>query len=242
MNSGITDDDIDWRDSREMNGESEEWKQSLKNDFEQWLEDICDMPQVEACTEELDLYSFYKELCVLRNEVRRGGRKNQDILGRFGEGLTDFQKTLTDLQDRFIEMNKQKKEEGLLSQKRHFLPLVHILERLERLKERLNSPPKKKFFKNYEAWRETWEKFKQGFDISFSHLDELLKKEGITRIETVGKPFDPEIMAATVMVPTDEYPPDSVLEEISSGFLYKGNILKMAEVKVARVKDQNQGK
>lgn len=212
----------------------EDWKRGIKSDFEQWMEELSEIPSVEPLTEELDLFSFYKELCILRSEVRKGGRRNQDVLTRFGDGLSDFQKTLSDLQDRLIKLDDEKKESEVLSQKERFLPLVHIVERMERLMERLNSPPRKTLFRNYKNWHRAWTQFKEGFHMSFSHLNDLLKKEGVTRIETVGMPFDPQKMTAIAVETTQEQPPDTVVEEISPGFLFKTRVLKLAEVKVSK--------
>ncbi len=210
------------------------WRSAVESDFKQWLNELTEIPEVTPLPEEPDLYSFYQELCVLRNELRVGGRRNQDVLTRFGESLAEFQKIITDTQNRFCLMDKEKQEKEFLSRKPFFIPLVDVLERMERLMDRLSAPPAKTFFKNDENWRRAWTAVREGFDITYSYLDSLLKKEGIERIETVGMPFNPSYMTAVAIEHTDRCPVNQVVEEIAPGFLYKGEIIKLAEVKIAK--------
>lgn len=212
----------------------ESWKSHIETGFKQWLNELEKVPEANPLPEEPDIYSFYQELCVFRNELRVGGRRNQEVLTRFGESLSDFQKVIADLQNRLYQMDKEKGENEFLVRKHLFIPLVDVLERMERLRKRLSFPPKKTFFKNDTNWRNAWNSFKDGFDITYSYLDSLLKKEGITRIETVGTPFDPTCMTAVAVEHTGEYPVNQVIEEISPGFFYKGNMIKLAEVKIAK--------
>ena len=227
-----------YEEGTSADGNFESWKSALESDFKQWLNELRETPETNPLPDEPDLYSFYQELCVLRNELRVGGRRNQEVLTRFGEGLSDFQKIITDLQSRLSQMDKEKKEDELLSRKPIFVPLVDVLERMERLKNRLLSPPRKTFFKNDAHWRNAWNGFKDGFDITYSYLDTLLKKEGITRIETVGMGFDPAYMTAVAVEHTENYPDNQVIEEMAPGFLYKGEIIKFAEVKIAKMKER----
>ena len=106
-----------------------------------------------------------------------------------------------------------------------------MLERLERLRRRLDSPPKKTFFQNDANWRNAWNGFKEGFDIAYSHFDSLLMKEGISRIETTGKPFDPSCMAAVAVEYREVYPENLVAEEISPGFLYNVTVINWLKLK-----------
>lgn len=216
------------------NSNLESWKSDIESAVKQWLNELTGIQEIPPLSEKPDLYSFYQELCVLRNELRVGGRRNQEVLTRFGESLSDFQKIIADIQSRLCQVDKEKGEGELLSRKRLFIPLVDVLERMERLKERLSAPPRKTLFKSDTNWRNAWNAFKDGYDITYSYLDSLLKKEGITRIETVGMPFDPAYMTAIAVEHTTRHPINQVIEEIAPGFLYKEEIIKLAEVKIAK--------
>ncbi len=213
-------------------------KSEIERNFQQWLGELTEIPETSIPREMPDIYSFYQELCVFRNELRVGGRRNQEVLSRFGESLSDFQKIITGLQNKLYQMDKEKAELGAASDKPLFIALANVLERLERLRRKLDSPPKKNLFQNDTNWRTAWNGFKEGFDIACSYLDSLLTKEGLTRIETNGKPFDPTCMASVAVEYREVYPENMVAEEISPGFLYNGDIIKLAEVKITKIKEK----
>lgn len=246
---------------KEVDNRLDAWREEIKDDFKQWMNELTEIPEVNLPSDEPDIYSFYQELCVLRNEIRKGGRRNQDVLTRFGESLSGFQQTMGEIQDRLCRMDNDKREGGLDANKSIFVPLVDILQRMERLKARLESPPGNTLFENRHTdswrerflqflekrllsfpdnlknWEEAWDRFKDGFEITISHLDSLLKKEGIVRIETVGTDFDPALMTAVAVEYTEEHQEYLVLEEISPGFLYKDTIIKLAEVRISKKKE-----
>ena len=61
----------------------------------------------------------------------------------------------------------------------------------------------------------------------------VLEKEGVTKIDAVGKPFDPNYHQAVMRVPSDEYDDDVVVEVLQEGYLLGDKTLRPAMVKVA---------
>ena len=79
----------------------------------------------------------------------------------------------------------------------------------------------------------------KGFHHIKDQLCEFLKKEGIERIETVGKPFDPntmEIIEEVNLVRSDltKSEPGTVVEESQRGYTMHGKIIRVAKVKVTK--------
>ena len=61
-----------------------------------------------------------------------------------------------------------------------------------------------------------------------------LSADGIVSIETIGNNFDPTKMEAiTTLPPSEEFPPNSVIDEVEAGYLYKDRVLIPARVVVA---------
>jgi len=61
-----------------------------------------------------------------------------------------------------------------------------------------------------------------------------LSADGVTSIETTGKNFDPTKMEAiTTIQPTDEFPANTVVNQLESGYMYKDRVLIAARVVVA---------
>jgi molecular chaperone GrpE len=74
----------------------------------------------------------------------------------------------------------------------------------------------------------------KGVEMILKHMLELLKQKGVTEIEALGKPFDPAVHEAMLQVETDEYPENTVVEELEKGYLLNDRVLRTAKVKVAK--------
>lgn len=73
-----------------------------------------------------------------------------------------------------------------------------------------------------------------GVEMIHRHLQEVLSREGLTPVPTVGEPFDPAKHEAVMQVETGDYPDNTVVEELRRGYYYKDRLLRPAMVKVAR--------
>jgi molecular chaperone GrpE len=64
----------------------------------------------------------------------------------------------------------------------------------------------------------------------------------VEELATVGQVFDPRSMKVVEVEETAAGPAEVVLEELVAGYLYQGQVLRLAEVKVAkdRKKDRAQ--
>ncbi|MEK4060205.1 MULTISPECIES: nucleotide exchange factor GrpE [Paenibacillus] len=77
------------------------------------------------------------------------------------------------------------------------------------------------------------EAFGKGVNMIFRQLEGVLKSEGLTAMETVGQPFNPEYHQAIMQVESDEYEEGIVTEEVQKGYLLKDRVLRPAMVKVS---------
>lgn len=75
--------------------------------------------------------------------------------------------------------------------------------------------------------------YTKGVEMIFRQLDGVLKAEGLTPMEVVGTPFNPEYHQAIMQVETDEYEEGIVVEEVQKGYLLKDKVLRPAMVKVS---------
>ncbi|MDP9273296.1 MAG: nucleotide exchange factor GrpE [Chloroflexota bacterium] len=64
-------------------------------------------------------------------------------------------------------------------------------------------------------------------------LRAVLEGEGVTPIEAVGEPFDPNLHEAVVHEDTTEYPDNTVIDEVQRGYRLHDRILRPALVRVA---------
>jgi len=74
----------------------------------------------------------------------------------------------------------------------------------------------------------------QGVEMIYKQLEELLKKQGMEEIKALGEPFNPHLHEAVQTEETDSCPEDTILDVILKGYLFRGNMLRPAAVKVSR--------
>lgn len=78
-----------------------------------------------------------------------------------------------------------------------------------------------------------WEAWAQGCSYVVKQFDEVLVALGLTPIKTVGEVFNPALHEA-VAQQTSDAPEGTVVEEVESGFMLGGRVLKPAKVVVAK--------
>ena len=77
------------------------------------------------------------------------------------------------------------------------------------------------------------DEFRKGVQLIRKQLFDVLAKQGLEKIETEGKPFDPHFHHAIEHVKTAQKPDGAVLEELQSGYIFHGKVLRPAMVRVA---------
>jgi len=78
-------------------------------------------------------------------------------------------------------------------------------------------------------------KILQGFLHIESQLKDILRKEGLERIDVkIGGKFDPRLHEAVGMVETDRFEEGTIVEVVQNGYKFKNNILRVPKVKVAK--------
>jgi molecular chaperone GrpE len=71
----------------------------------------------------------------------------------------------------------------------------------------------------------------QTLQVTVTHFMDILKAEGVTKIETMGKDFDPHLMEA---ITTAEGKENKVVEELRPGFRLHEKVLRPAQVIVGQ--------
>ena len=74
----------------------------------------------------------------------------------------------------------------------------------------------------------------EGVRLTLQQLLQSLNKFGLSSFESVGKPFDPAVHEAMLVVETDQYEPDQVIEEFQKGYLLNDRLLRPATVSVSK--------
>ncbi len=81
--------------------------------------------------------------------------------------------------------------------------------------------------KNFEA-------FRNGVEMIYRKLMQILEKEGVTSIQAEGKPFDYNLHEAVMTRKQKGVQPGTILEVVQKGYMYKDRVLRHAKVIVAQ--------
>ena len=76
--------------------------------------------------------------------------------------------------------------------------------------------------------------YRTGIEQIYRKLTELLKKRGVTPIETVGKTFDPNFHEAVLPEESDAHQDGEIIEEYRRGYMLGSDLLRASMVRVAK--------
>ena len=134
-----------------------------------------------------------------------------DKLLRLHAEFENFKKRSIKEKQQFLKLAN----EGLICE------LINVLDNFERA---FDSASKMSDFKSLH----------QGVEMILKQIHRLLEKEGVKKIECVGKAFDPLHQEAIAHIETDKYAENTVVEEVQKGYLLEDRVIRPAVVKVAK--------
>jgi len=192
-----------------------------------------------------------------RNQNHKGSeRVEQEIpLETFGEELQLHLEE--DKRERFkeIEELKRKLEEKEKEIKEHYDRLLRVAADFDNYKKRA-AKEKEEWTKfanedlikgilpfidnleravNHSEKTEDFRSLVEGIKLTLQQLLNTLNKFGVSPIESLGKPFDPAVHQAMLLVETDQHEPNQVVEEFQKGYLLNDRLLRPATVSVSKV-------
>ncbi|WP_091226905.1 nucleotide exchange factor GrpE [Fontibacillus panacisegetis] len=75
--------------------------------------------------------------------------------------------------------------------------------------------------------------YAKGVEMILRQFEGILQAEGLTAMETVGQPFNPEYHQAIMQVESEDHEEGIIVEELQKGYLLKDKVLRPAMVKVS---------
>lgn len=159
------------------------------------------------------------DIARLRQELEDAKKRAEDYLARLKYVQADFE-------------NLKKRAERQLYQIREYCtePLVvELLEIVDELELAVKAGCNSK----------SAESVTQGVEMTLKKLKRILENDGVSPIESIGKPFDPSRHNAIAKVERDDVPDCTVVEEVRKGYMMKEKVIRPSLVKVA-VKPESQ--
>ena len=72
----------------------------------------------------------------------------------------------------------------------------------------------------------------EGVEIVLIKFYEVLENEGVSKIDAIGKPFEPSKHEATENIITEEFKEGTIIEETRKGYVFKERVIRPSLVKV----------
>jgi molecular chaperone GrpE len=191
------------------------------------------LPATPATAEETDLFSVFVELSGLRNEVRTQSRLVKEALDQFRGVFDTLQSSHTAMAQELNRSRAESRGQERALLKPLLLELIDIRDRLEAGLKPVGRP------RWYERWRfpakrDAAEVWREGQRMTLRRLDRILADRRIVATETVGRPFDPRLATAVATIENPTFAEGTVVEELRPGFLWQEELLRPAEVVVAK--------
>ena len=78
----------------------------------------------------------------------------------------------------------------------------------------------------------------EGVRLTIRQILQTLNRFGLASFESVGKPFDPSVHEAMLVVESDQHQPNHVVEEFQKGYLLNNRLLRPATVSVSKLPEK----
>ncbi|MGB2988959.1 MAG: nucleotide exchange factor GrpE, partial [Candidatus Zixiibacteriota bacterium] len=85
-----------------------------------------------------------------------------------------------------------------------------------------------------------YDSFRKGVELIYTHLKELLEKEGLKEIDAVCKPFDPNFHEAVTQCESEEHEEGIVADEMCKGYMLNEKLLRPSKVVVSKGKPEHE--
>jgi molecular chaperone GrpE len=189
-----------------------------------------------------------------KHHGRSEERGSETLLENFGQELQMHLDEEKKEKTKEIEELKKKLEEKEKEAKEHYDRLLRVAADFDNYKKRANKEKEEwvkfanedlvkailPFIDNLERAVNHAEKVEdagvliEGVRLTIQQLLQALNKFGLSSFESQGKPFDPALHEAILLVPTDQHEPNQVVEEFQKGYLLNDRLIRPATVSVSK--------
>lgn len=150
-----------------------------------------------------------------------GAEELKKLLGEKEEEIKALQEKMLYLQADFENFKKLKAKEKIETLKygnealiKEFLPVADNLEMAI----------------NHASTTDDYKSILEGVNLTLNEFIKVLEKAGVTRIDAIGKQFDPNIHEAFYQEERDDMEPDTVISEFQKGYLLNERLIRPSRV------------
>lgn len=183
-------------------------------------------------TDGQEVESKTKEKDEVQQEEHKKKKKKDEIIEELQKSLEEKEENIKILQDKLLYFQaefenfkklkiKEKQEILMFGNEVLIRQLLPVLDNLERALEHVS---KTEDFKGIE----------EGVEITLNEFLKVLEKSGVTRVDALGKKFDPNIHEALYQEERDDVEPDTIVSEFQKGYMLNGRLIRPSRVSVSK--------
>jgi molecular chaperone GrpE len=183
-------------------------------------------------TDGQEVESKTKEKDEVQQEEHKKKKKKDAIIEELQKSLEEKEENIKTLQDKLLYLQadfenfkklkiKEKQEILMFGNEVLIRQLLPVLDNLERALEHVS---KTEDFKGIE----------EGVEITLNEFLKVLEKSGVTRVDALGKKFDPNIHEALYQEERDDVEPDTIVSEFQKGYMLNGRLIRPSRVSVSK--------
>jgi molecular chaperone GrpE len=158
--------------------------------------------------------SSYQKLKLELSETKKMLKEKTKIADDYLSKLQWIQAEFENFRKR---VDKEKNDYVKYANKNLIMKLLDSIDDLERIKDNVKD-----------------EKIIDGLNMVYKNFLHILEKEGLKKIDSLGKNFDPYKHEAFLQVVDNSKPENTVLEEIQKGYMLNENVIRPAKVKISK--------
>lgn len=173
-----------------------------------------------------------------KHDEHKKKKKKDEQLEELTKQLQEKEETIKSLQERLLYLQadfenfkklKNKEKQDLLKFGNEVL-IKELLPVIDNLERALDHSSKTNDYKSIH----------EGVNMVLNEFLRILERAGLTRVEAVGKKFDPNLHEAFYQEERDDVEPDIVLNEFQKGYMLNGRLIRPAMVTVSKKPETNQ--
>lgn len=147
---------------------------------------------------------------------KKENTKEKELQDKIAELTHDLQRVQADFENYRKRMEREREEYAKAANRGMVAQLLPILDNFQ-----------------LALLHKQHEEFTKAVEMVYAEMYSILEDSGLQQMEALGKPFDPYVHEALLQEESGQEP-GTVLEELQKGYLFQGQVLRHAKVKIAK--------
>ena len=223
----------EWRD---------DWKERALEDFREWLDDLPEPAEDEdkeddtGKSREIDLRDLFAEFAALRQEIRLQNREQARAGRELAKAAESYETASRLIRRREDDLAAFERRVATEAENRCLRSVLEVHDALVRGRDAAVALGERRGLLRRPVRGIAG--VVEGYALALRRFDRMLARFRVRRLPTTGHPFDSRTMHAVEVRRIEQAGDGEVVEELLGGFTRDGDVLRLAEVAVNRLDNQ----